>query len=187
MATAPHPSGFPLNAIVQDRLNEDLDQIARMERDLTRKVQAALTQYKLHQNVHGVFSIDDLENKLGADLCGNIGVGVGYLRIVPSAITTDPKAHLNVGGGVAVKMLDYLFGIIMAVPTGDSCDERSTATKVLTALRFGIMGSPCDGDTSNRGWAFVSEEPNVSESSDTMLYYSQVWRLAMPNVGNRQP
>ncbi len=180
-----HPSGIALGGVTADRLNTDIHQIERMELDLRKKVQDALTAHSITSLVHGVFSLDDLENKLQSDLCAHIGVGVGYLRTEPTALVTDAKAHLNVGGGVAVKTLDFYFMVILAVPTGAQCNEVHHATQVLTALRFGIMGSTVAGDDSNRKWAFVQEAPNVSESTDTMLYYSQVWRLAMQNVGNR--
>lgn len=168
-------------------LNQDVGMIERMEEDLKDKAQAAFTRYGLTQNVHGVFSLDDLENKLETDLCRHIGVGVGYLKAEPTARTTDPKAPLNVDRGVATKMLDYFFSVILAVPTGSECSERHMATKVLTALRLDILGSEVSGDRIQRGWAFVHELPVPEQSTDTMLYYSQVWRVAMPTVGNRQP
>lgn len=181
----PHPSGIELPSVnpLKQGLNRDINQIERMETDLTLKVKSALAAHNVNDNVHGVFSLDDLENKMASDLCGAIAVGVGYLRIEP---TGDPKALLNTApGGQATKLLDYIFGIILAVPTGSQCGERHTATQVLTALRFGIMGSIVDGDVSARTWDFVREAPDAQESTDTMLYYHQVWRLALPNVGNR--
>lgn len=186
MATT-HPSGVPLGGDNGKQLQLDIDQITRMELDLIAKAQAVFTRYDLNQNIHGVFSLDDLENKLEQDLCNHIGLGVGFHHIEPTAVTADPKAPLNVGRGVAVKMLDYFFMVVMAVPTGDQCEERHIATKVFTALRFDIMGSTVAGDSTQRTWDLVREFPNVEQSTDTMLYYSQVWRLAMPNVGNRQP
>jgi hypothetical protein len=167
------------------RLNSDLNQIERMECDLRDKARAAFTRFGLGQNVFGVFSLDDLENKLESDLCQHIGVGIGFLKIEPA--NKDSTVQLNTGGGVATKMLHYFFSVIMAVPSGEQCSERHDATKVLTALRFDIMGSPVSGDATNRTWEFVHELPVPEQSSDTMLFYSQVWRLAMPNVGNRQP
>lgn len=166
-------------------LNTDIDMIERMEADLFVKVRNALGVYGLTQNVHGVFSIDDLENKLGSDLCNHIGVGVGYWKAEPTNVTTDPKANLNVDRGMAVKTLDFLFMVILAVPTGGQCAERQSATKVLTGLRLSIMGSEVAGDKTARTWAFVRESPVIDESDDAMLYYSQVWRLAMPSIGNR--
>jgi hypothetical protein len=176
---------IPIGGITGNPLNLDIDMIERMEADLKVKVSNTLGVYGLTQNVHGVFSIDDLENKLGSDLCNHIGVGVGYWKIEPTNLTTDPKSHLNVDRGMAVKTLDYMFMVILAVPTGDQCKERHSATKVLTGLRFGIMGSTVAGDDTQRTWAFVREAPVIDESDNAMLYYSQVWRLAMPSIGKR--
>lgn len=179
-----HPSGIPLGGNTGDRLNKDVHQIERMESDLIAKAKAALTAHSLKSNVHGVFSLDDLETKLGSDLCNHIGIGIGFLRIEPTPAAARSQGQTNVTQGRAVEVLDYRFGVILAVPTSDQCNERKTATAVLTALRFGIMGSTVAGDTTNRTWAFVQEGPDISASTDTMLYYSQVWRFAMPSEGN---
>lgn len=180
-----HPSGIPIGGATGYRLVGDVRQIARMEADLVLKAQNAVNRHNIESKVHGVFSVDDLESKLESELCNKIGVGVGYARIEPTALKADPKAPLNTGGGVAVKTLDFLFVVILAVPTGSQCDERHSATEVLTALRFDIMGSVVAGDVTGRTWDFVREGPDVEASTDTMLYYSQVWRVAMQNVGNR--
>jgi len=77
-------------------------------------------------------------------------------------------------------VIDFLFHVILAVPHGKDCVERYSATKLLTVLRRSIQGKHCDGDATNRTWTFVKEFPNVTESTDTMLYYSQVWSLRLP-------
>lgn len=177
-----HPSGVEIIAAKQG-LNRDINMIERMELDLIDKVRAALLQYNVNDNIHGVFSLDDLEAKIANDLCQHIAVGVGYIR---AETYSDPKAPLNTApGGAATKMLDFVFGVILAVPSNKMCDERHSATRVLTALRFGIMGSVVDGDVSSRTWAFVREGPDTEQSTDEMLFYLQVWRLALPNIGNR--
>jgi hypothetical protein len=165
-------------------LNLDDTMIERMESDLATKASAAFTGASLTTGVHGVFSIDDLENKLESELCGNIAVGVGYMGAEPTAFETQPKAPLNVARGEAVKSLDFIFTVILAVPTGSDCTQRYDATKLLTILRRKIMGSAIDGDQVQRCWAFVREGPQISASTETMLYYSQVWRVALPHVGN---
>lgn len=165
-------------------LNRDVTMIERMEGDLATKCGAALTQVSITAGVHGVFSLDDLEKKTEADLCGSIAIGVGYMGAEPTHLDSNPKAPLNVGKGEAVKSLDFMFTVILAVPTGADCMERYDATKILTVLRQKIMGSDVDGDQVQRTWAFVKEQPNIAASTDTMLYYSQVWRVALPSVGN---
>ena len=165
-------------------LNRDADMIQRMETDLATKCAAAFASVQIAAGVHGVFSIDDLEQKTASDLCGNIAIGVGYMGAEPTNLDSNPKAALNVGRGEAVKSLDFMFMIILAVPYGDACLERYDATKLLTLLRQTVMGSTVDNDAVQRTWAFVKEQPQISASTETMLYYSQVWRVALPNVGN---
>ena len=165
-------------------LNLDNDMIERMEGDLAQKCAAAFQGASIEAAVHGVFSLDDLEKKQESDLCGGIGIGVGYTGAEPTHLDTNPKAQLNVSRGEAVKSLDFHFVVILAVPKDNECAERYSATKLLTLLRRTIMGSNVDGDRVQRTWAFVREAPDISASTKSMLYYSQVWRVALPNVGN---
>lgn len=165
-------------------LNLDDTMIERMEGDLSQKCAAAFADAGVQAGVHGVFSLDDLEKKQESDLCGGIGIGVGYLGADPTAVDTNPKAPLNVSRGEAVKSLDFMFVVILAVPTGIDCLQRYDATKLLTILRRKIMGSSVDGDQVQRTWAFMKEAPDVTASTQTMLYYSQVWRVALSQVGN---
>lgn len=160
-------------------LNKDNSMLQRMELDLVNKVTAAYNAAGLTANIHGVFSLDDLEQKEESDLCGLLAVGVGYAGAEPA----EPRGQLNTApGGSAAKMVDFMFHLILAVPHGLNCVERYEATKLLTVLRNSILGSSCSGDATNRTWAFVKEFPNIADSSDTMLYYSQVWRLAVPVI-----
>lgn len=161
-------------------LNLDDTMIERMEADLVSKVQAAYNAAGVDVAVYGVFSLDDLEKKQESELCGAIGIGVGYLGAEP---TPNVGTQLNVSRGVAAKPIDFMYVIILAVPT-QGCDERFPATKLLTVMRRKIMGSTISGDEVNRTWMFVKEGPQISESSDTMLYYSQVWRVALSQTGN---
>ena len=159
-------------------LNQDADMIERMELDLTEKVQLAYTAAGLTANIHGVFSLDDLENKEESDLCGLLAVGVGYAGAEPYTPGNVP-ANTAPGGSTA-RMVHFTFHVILAVPHGRGCLERYSATKLLTILRRGILGTSCSGDATNRTWGFVKESPNISESTETMLYYSQVWQIALP-------
>ena len=165
---------------MQARLNQSNDMIERMEHDLVTKAQTAYANSGLTAKIHGVFSLDDLEDKEESDLCNGLAVGVGYA----GAEAVHPKAPMGTApGGAAPKMVDFIFHIILAVPHGTGCTERFDATRLLTALRFSILGTSCSADSTNRTWAFEKEFPNITDSTDTMLYYSQVWRLAMPVVG----
>ena len=163
------------------RLNQDNDMLERMELDLSTKAQAAFVAAGVQSNVHGVFSLDDLENKTEQDLCNLIAVGVGYAGAEPSEVPAKP-GQPSAPGGNTVKVIDFVFHVILAVPHGKDCVERYSATKLLTILRRSIQGTPVDGDETNRTWSFTKEFPNVNDSTDTMLYYSQVWAVRIPSV-----
>lgn len=166
------------------RLTDDVQIIERMEADLVKKAKIAFGKYALGDYIFGVFSLDDLEAKSRGDLCGKIAIGVGYSQTLPVATETTARAGaLAVAGGPGAKSLAYEMAIILAVPTSEQCDERHNATTALTALRREILGSTIAGDISNRKWDFVSEAPQVAASSNTMLYYTQVWRVAIQCVG----
>lgn len=162
------------------RLNQDNEMIERMERSLVSHAGASIIQAEAQASVFGLFSIDELEERTVADLCNKLAIGVAYAGAEPSnAKDTTSSAP----GGREVKMVEYVFHVILAVPYGEKCLERYSATKLLTILRRGINGKTCDGDTTNRAWAFVKEFPNVNQSTDSVLFYSQVWALRMPLVG----
>lgn len=160
------------------RLNADDEMVERMELDLITKARTAFGEAGILASIHGVFSLDDLEAKQESDLCEMIGIGVGYAGAEPTEGIPTPLN--SAPGGPSAKTVFFLFGIILAVPHGPDCKERYSATKLLTILRRSLLGSIVSGDSTNRAWAFVKEAPNVAESTGTMLYYSQVWRLAMP-------
>lgn len=161
------------------RLQDQLDMLERLELSLVSKAQEAFIAAGLTANIHGVFSLDDLEDQTESDLCGKLAVGVGYAGAEPG---TEARGQSSAPGGNTVKVIDFLFHVILAVPHGKGCAERYSATKLLTVLRRSIQGTPGDGDATNRTWTFVKEFPNVNDSTDTMLYYSQVWSLRIPAV-----
>lgn len=159
------------------RLQDQLEMIEVMELSLVSMAQDAFLAASLTANIHGVFSLDDLETQTESDLCGRLAVGVGYAGAEPS---TEARGQSSAPGGNTVKVIDFLFHVILAVPHGKGCVERYSATKLLTVLRRSIQGKPCGGDATNRTWTFVKEFPNVNDSTDTMLYYSQVWSIRIP-------
>jgi len=177
MATV-NPNGFGQPSGTQ-LVNLDPEQLQRMEDDLITKVQAALTEANLMQRIFGIFSIDDLEHKQESELCGGIAIGVGYL----GAQELERNSQLNVDRSRAAKSTEFNYMVLLAIPTDESCSTRYDGLKLLTLLRQGILGSTIDGDTTNRTWDFVQEKPDISESSRTMLYYSQVWRVVMQATG----
>ena len=165
------------------RLNDDAEMIARMEKDLIAKIGLSYSQAQIDIALHGVFSLDDLEKKTESDLCQKPAVGVGYAgcELVNAELTA--RSASNVGSSMAARMVDYRFLVILGVPTERDCEERYSATTLLTVLRRGIHGSIVSDDHTNRTWGFVREKPDPAASTPSMLYYVQEWRVSVPLVG----
>lgn len=158
-------------------IHTDPDMIQRMEDDLRNKIQVAINcNPDLNMVVHGVFSIEDLEQKLESEMGGAIGVGVGYMGC-------ERKEDQKPARGNAASIATFSFTTILAVPTSKFSDERHPATKLLSLVRNSIIGQPVGDDTVQRVWDFVREQAEPSASTPTMLYYSQVWQLTLPIVG----
>lgn len=167
---------MPVN--VEIPLRADPGIIERLEDDLMQKAAAALNAASVESVVHGVFSLDDLETKQETDLMGRLGVGVGYMGCKP--VVTHPNP-----AGQGVAMLEYMYVILFATPVDAVTTQRHTATKMLSILRQGIIGQAAvSKERTQRSWQFVQEKPEVEDSSNTVLYYTQVWRLLMPVTGN---
>lgn len=154
------------------------EMLVYMEEDLVDKCRLALVNNEIKARVAGVFSLDDLEDKESAELEGKIAVGVGY----HSAQAIDGKVH---AGPAGVSIVEYNFMVLLAVPTEGGSDiadkQRYSATRLLSILRRGVAGKIVAGDRASRTWTFVSEAPRIPESTDSVQYYSQVWRLVLPN------
>ena len=160
-------------------LLQDNPQIVQiLEKDLIEKALKALNANSISAKLHGVFSLDDLEAKTENDLDGFMAVGVGYQGCRPVG-TQDVPA-----GGNRSTHAEFLFMILFAAPTDAVTTQRHDATTMLSVLRRGIMGSPVAGSISQRPWQFVEEKPVIDESTRTMLYYTQVWRVKLPVNGN---
>lgn len=162
-------------------LKDDPDQLARLEKDLIDKACAALNEAEVNSMVYGVFSIDDLETKAEKDLDGRLAVGVGYQGCAPKGSHNNPTQG-NVGG-----INEVLFMIMFAAPSDEVCSQRYSATKIMTILRRSIAGSAVPSDErTQRCWNFVREKPEIAESTPTMLYYTQLWRIETPLIGNKE-
>lgn len=165
-------------------LNKDVDMIERMENDLREKITVAFATVGVSSLVHGVFSLDHLEMLVENSLeTGKIHVGAQYHQAVPLEIDFKPTASAAPGQGTSAKLVSYEFLVILAVPTGPECRERYNATKLLTALRMGIQGAAVAEDKAQRRWNFQREKPEVGASTETMLYYSQLWQVSLVNTG----
>lgn len=172
-----------------DLLNKSFDMLDRMELDLAERARDVLRQEGVNASVSGVFSIEDMEKMRESDVCasGAIAVGVGY-----SGAVARPKGQGNVDNATArAEMVDFMFSIVLAVPGGENCEMRFDAGRVLSALRLGIMGrGPAEKHPNMqsvaRTWEFVQEGPNVRESSTELMYYSQAWRLSLPQTSQKR-
>lgn len=164
-------------------LTADDTMIERMEIDLADKAAAAFVSAGVQASVYGVFSLDDLEKKQESELQHKIAIGVQYTGAAPPEIDFNPKGSAAPGQGTSVRMVLYQFLVVVAVPTEQNCLERYNGTKLLTVLRRHIHGSTISGDIASRRWAFSKEVPNVGPSTETMLYYSQVWQVGLPLGG----
>lgn len=167
--------------------NPDLLEV--LERDLIHKIKDSVSKAGLGGNVYGVFSLDDLETKSAEDFCGGVAFGVGYQGTKP---VTENAGQINTAKTGALQTCEVLFLVLVAAPMDEMCSKRLTGMKLLTILRQGIMGSsvsavpgePAGRNEVQRSWAFVGERPEVSESTSTMLYYTQQWRIVLPMKGN---
>lgn len=157
-------------------LHNDPDMIEVLETQLVDRVTAIAADANIDMGIHGVFSLDDLENMTAEDLCRHMAIGISYLGAEdpnPGGPTTETNA--------ATKGL-FQFIVVLAVPvTKAGSENRHDGSKMLTVLRQQLHGSRIDIESPIKPcWAFVKEAPQPSESNNTMLYYSQVWRMVLP-------
>lgn len=158
------------------------DMLQYMEQDLMDKAHAAYEAAGVSSYVQGIFSLDDMEQKTLSELESKIGVGVGYHSAdsLSRNMTGNPQDARG-----PVDFVAYNFLILIAIPVDNGDLERYSATKLLTVLRKGVAGKTIAGDRASRTWMFVNEAPRIAESSDTVMYYAQVWRVALPNVATQ--
>lgn len=160
------------------KLIHDPDLLDRLETDLINKAVAAFNEYNVMGAVFGVFDVDELEQKSERDLQGRIGVGVGYVGCEPIG-TSRSTGQNNVSSVTA-----HNFTIFFAAPISPTVNQRKLATRMLTVLRRAILGSAVASvegvRETQRRWELVRERPEITASTETMLYYTQVWRVDLP-------
>lgn len=161
-------------------LTKDPALLDRLEQDLIDKSCLALDGASINAQVLGVFSIDDLESRTEKSLGGLLAVGVGYLGC--RAVTTQENTAQSQGRG----MNEYRFMCLFAAPVDDQLSQRVYATTLLSVLRRGVLGSHIKDEATRtqRTWQFVEEQPVINESTRSMLYYTQVWRVLLPTVAD---
>lgn len=178
-------------------LVKDLNIIDTLEKDLVGKIQEFVTAQDIDAVIHGVFSLDDLENKLENDLQGGLGIGVGFLgrEVERSESENTSNSTRTVYSSNAGAIVSYTYLVVLAVPTDGSCNSRLSATQILTLLQAKITASAVgDSDEvptnsniirsvkSQRNWEFLKDGPSVAESTATLLFYTQYWKLRIPII-----
>jgi len=155
------------------------DMLQYMEDDLIQKGREAYMGNNIESSVFGIFSLDDLEEKEQSEFGRKLALGVGYVGAEPAPKEQERQSR---PGQQAIDYLRYKFLILIAIPVDNGEAERYSAITLLTILRRGVAGKPIAGDRADRKWTFDSEAPRIAESSPTMMYYAQVWRVDLPNV-----
>jgi hypothetical protein len=157
-------------------LHYDPNMIEVLETDLVNRVTAIAADADIDMGIQGVFSLDDLELLTTEDLCRHMAIGVSYLGAEDPAVG-GPTTQTN----AATKGL-FTFIVVLAIPvTKAGSDNRLDGSKMLSVLRQQLHGKPVQVESPVQPcWAFVKEAPQPSESNNTMLYYSQLWRLVLP-------
>ncbi|MEG1121281.1 MAG: hypothetical protein RSE62_03660 [Citrobacter sp.] len=167
-------------------LNQDPLMIQRMEESLVANCRAALAAHEtIDSVVYGIFSLDDMEKLQEGELGEKIAVGVGYLGSQPSSAVGG--SQYNGEGGLGGKTIDFTFMAMLAVPANDQVPRRYDAGAILSILKFYTMGAAVEDGRTQRPWMFVQEKPEIADSTRTMLYYSQLWRVTIPIVAQPRP
>lgn len=164
-------------------LHQDPNMIEVMEKDLITKITDLMATAQIDIGIHGVFSLDDLDAMTESDLCNKLAIGVAYSG------AEDTKPGAQVSGSNAAASVAAQFLVVLAVPvTKAGSDNRLDGSKMLSVIRQKVQGTviqppaidPAPTRVVTPRWAFVKELAQPSESSSTMLYYSQVWRANFP-------
>lgn len=157
-------------------LHNDPNMIEVLETDLVDRVTAIAADADIDMGIHGVFSLDDLETMTTEDLCRHMAIGVAYMGADDPAVG-GPTTETN----AATKGM-FTFIVVLAVPvTKAGSANRHDGSKMLSVLRQQLHGRQVQVESPIKPfWAFVKEAPQPSESNNTMLYYSQLWRLVLP-------
>lgn len=135
-----------------------------------------------------IFSVDNLQQQ-----AGNIGwplAGVMYEGCAPVEASQHGTAQAvpRGRGDSGMVMLDVQYTIVIGVQYGFSgtmggadSDTKQFAFSLLNDVRDAVLGFK---GVNSRPWRFVGEKPELEASTDTEVYYSQVWRTTVPQSGN---
>jgi len=163
-------------------LTQEDDCLEQLENFLKDRVVEAMRNGDLSSSVHGAFSIDDLEKQdPGAIGLGKVLFGVVYVGC-NAAEAKEPKLS---DGGNGAQFTAFHFKIIVGGRVDTLCKQRQTHGRILTRLRKEIALTHVQygrRPEMTRPWVFVNERPEIAESTEEMLYYSQTWSISLPLV-----
>lgn len=167
-------------------LHDNPELLEILEADLRNKIVYLMNKNSLSSVVDGVFSLDDLENKTHDSIAmGMLAFGVAYQGCQP--VNEAEAKRSNVDHGSGAQMGFFHFSVIIAARVDAMCSQRTTASRILTILRRGILQSEIPlGNRGTRTWGFVQERPEIADSTKEMLYYSQVWRICLPMTHDKE-
>lgn len=144
------------------------------------KATKALNEADVAHLAVGVFNLDGLEEALQGELSQRVAIGVAYAKAAPVEIDFNRQQGISpsrAGGG---RTYGFEFLVMLATPVSSGSCGRHSGTKLLTVLRNAIQGTPVSTDDIQRTWALTTEGPRPDASSDTLLYYAQVWQINLP-------
>ena len=163
-------------------ITQEDDCLERLEECLRDLTIEAMRNGNLHSNVIGAFSIDDLEKQdPSAIAMGKVLFGVIYV----GCKAKDNKAQGQADNGSGAQFTEFLFQIVVGGKVDSMCRQRQTHGRILTRLRKEITLARVQyghRPEMNRPWVFVQEKPEIGDSTEEMLYYSQTWSISLPLV-----
>lgn len=158
-------------------------------RELHSELETILRQVpSFSGHAFSIFSVDNLQQQ-----AGNIGwplAGVMYEGCSPAEDKQGgtPQSSPRGRGDFGVAMLDVQYSIVIGVQYGFSgtmgdadSDTKLYAFSLLDDVRAAVLGFK---GVNTRPWRFIGEKPELEASTDTEVYYSQVWRTTVPQSGN---
>lgn len=165
-----------------DILTQQDDCLEQLENFLKDRIIEAMRNGNMSGVVHGAFSIDDLEKQdPSAIALGKVLFGVVYVGC--SAAEANPPKLSD--GGNGAQFTAFQFKVVVGGRVDAMCKQRLMHGRILTRLRKEITLTHVQYGRRlemTRPWVFIAERPEIAESTEEMLYYSQTWSISLPLV-----
>lgn len=140
-------------------------------------------------SVQGVFSLDELESKSENDIMqGKVAFGVAYIGCEPRTRDESDGRSLPMHTN-GVDHVEFRFVVIIGCRADTTCSQRPLFQKILSMVRKEIFLSRLQvGRRAElvRPFTLVRERPEVQDSTQSVLYYSQVWSINLPLTSKLQ-